>query len=214
MNAPDNIPRRIVKKSFIGGRCRTRRGSNHYPSAPSCIARNFAYHRRVLSSSISKSNSSRASTVQRQSRAELQLIMSGIEALGFACCIFQVITFARDTAQLCQDIYNGQKHPDSHLEDVAKAMREAADQVKTSCSAANGPLEGRLAEIAKNCIPVAEQLEAQVQAIQKHVNKGSSLGLVRARFRSYKKRKTIDDLERQLGGYTDAMEHLMTTELL
>ncbi|KAL6854791.1 hypothetical protein ACO1O0_005918 [Amphichorda felina] len=84
--------------------------------------------------------------------------MSGFEALGLACGVFQTVSFALDAAQICRDIYNGQKSPDSHLEDVAKAMREAADRTKGLGIAVDAtPEERRLTDIAEKASGLKEK---------------------------------------------------------
>lgn len=138
--------------------------------------------------------------------------MSGLEALGLACNIFQVISFARDTVQVCQDIYDGQKHPDSHLQDVSKAMREAADKVEKSSQSPSTPEEQSLADIAKKCIPDVKRLDEYVAKINTRSNKGRFIGPLKARVSSHWGKRTIGDLERNLKGYRDAMQHLMITD--
>lgn len=140
--------------------------------------------------------------------------MSGFEALGLACGVFQTVSFALDAAQICRDIYNGQKSPDSHLEDVAKAMREAADRTKGLGIAVDAtPEERRLTDIAEKCIHDARRLEKEVQNIRRLDSKGGFVGPLRARLSSFRRKKAIADLERSLGGYKDSMQHLMTTEI-
>ncbi|RTE71745.1 hypothetical protein BHE90_013849 [Fusarium euwallaceae] len=93
--------------------------------------------------------------------------MSGFEALGLACCVFQTISFTRETASVCKAIYQGQKTPDSMLEENAAAMIQAADEVKASCRVISTPEEKCLANIAGKCAETAKRLEEEVQKITK-----------------------------------------------
>ena len=138
--------------------------------------------------------------------------MSGLEALGLGCSIFQVISFARDTAQICQDICDGQEHPDCHLQDVSKAMREAADKVERSSRSPSTPEEQSLADIAKKCIPDVKKLDEYVAKINTLSNEGRFIGPFRARVSSQWRKRALGVLERNLKGYRDAMQHLMITD--
>ncbi|RSL75652.1 hypothetical protein CEP51_010668 [Fusarium floridanum] len=91
--------------------------------------------------------------------------MAGFEALGLACCVFQTISFARETASVCKAIYQGQKTPDSMLEENATAMIQAADKVKASCRMISTPEGKCLANIAGKCAETAKKLEEEVQKI-------------------------------------------------
>ncbi|KAL2677340.1 hypothetical protein Neosp_011109 [[Neocosmospora] mangrovei] len=139
--------------------------------------------------------------------------MSGFEALGLACCVFQTISFTRETASVCKAIYHGQKTPDSMLEENATAMIQAADQVKASCSVISTPEEKSLANIAGKCAEAAKKLEGEVQKITKLHNKGDFAAAMRARARSLWKKREIEELDDTLNRYTATMQTLLINQI-
>lgn len=138
--------------------------------------------------------------------------MSGFEALGLACCVFQTITFTRETASVCKAIYYGQKTPDSTLEENATAMIHAADEVKASCRVISTP-EANLADIAGKCAKTAKQLEQEVQKITKLHKKGDMMAAVQARTRSLWKRRQIEELDNTLHRYQGTMQNLLINQI-
>lgn len=139
--------------------------------------------------------------------------MSGFEALGLACNIFQTISFARDTVIFCRDVYNGQKTPDSHLQDNAAAMIQAAQQVEASCTRPRSPEEQALADIARDCTKTAKRLESVVQSITKMHQKGNVASALGVRLKSLWKKNDIEELYKTVVGYTNTIEILMITRI-
>ncbi|KAI8714865.1 NACHT domain-containing protein [Fusarium sp. LHS14.1] len=139
--------------------------------------------------------------------------MSGFEALGLACCVFQTISFTRETANVCKAIYQGQKTPDSMLEENATAMIQAADEVKASCRLVSTPEEKSLANIAEKCAEAAKNLETEVQKITKLHKKGDFPSAMRARARSLWKKREIEELDDTLHRYTGTMQTLLINQI-
>ncbi|EEU44552.1 uncharacterized protein NECHADRAFT_85212 [Fusarium vanettenii 77-13-4] len=139
--------------------------------------------------------------------------MSGFEALGLACCVFQTISFTRETASVCKAIYQGQKTPDSMLEENATAMIQAADEVKASCSVISTPEEKCLANIAGKCAEAAKNLEGEVQKITKLHKKGDFPAAMRARARSLWKKREIEELDDTLQRYRGTMQTLLINQI-
>ena len=139
--------------------------------------------------------------------------MSGFEALSLACCVFQTISFTRETANVCKAIYQGQKTPDSMLEENATAMIQAADEVKASCSVISTPEEKPLANIAEKCAEAAKKLEGEVQKITKLHKKGDFQAAMRARARSLWKKREIEELNDTLQRYRGTMQTLLINQI-
>ncbi|KAF5005655.1 hypothetical protein FDECE_7911 [Fusarium decemcellulare] len=136
-------------------------------------------------------------------------IMSGFEALGMACSVFQTISFAHETIRLCRDIYRGQKTPDSTLEENATAMIQASDQVKASFHATTTPEEQCLMNVAEKCTKAATKLSNEVQKITKLQQKGHLFAAVHSGVRSLWKRSEMKDLDDSLRRYTEIMQTLL-----
>ncbi|KAF4455103.1 hypothetical protein FALBO_15712 [Fusarium albosuccineum] len=136
-------------------------------------------------------------------------IMSGFEALGMTCSVFQTISFAHETVRLCRDIYRGQKTPDSTLEENATAMIQAADQVKASCYVTTTPEEQCLMDVAEKCTKAATKLSDEVQKITKLNKKGHLFAAVHSGVRSLWKRSEMKDLDDSLRRYTETMQTLL-----
>jgi hypothetical protein len=139
--------------------------------------------------------------------------MSGFEALGLVCNIFQTISFARDTVVTCRDVYNGQKTPDSHLQENAAAMIQAAQRVEASCAMLVTPEGQALSKIARECVKTATKLETAVQSITKMHQKGKVAAAFSARVKSLWKKSEIEDLHKAVQSYTSTMEFLLINRL-
>lgn len=139
--------------------------------------------------------------------------MSGFEALGMACAIFQTISFAHETTRFCMDVYRGQKSPDSTLEENALAMKQAAGQVKASCCVAATPEEKCLVDIAEKCIIAASRISDEVQKITRLHKKGDLIAAVRSGLRSWRKRSQMNDLDNSSRRYTDTMQTLLISRV-
>ena len=98
--------------------------------------------------------------------------MSGFEALGLACNVFQTVSFARDTFIVCRDIYNGQRSPDPNLEDKAVAMIQASQRLEACSKISGTPEEKALTDIAQKATATAKELDAMVKGITKKHKQG------------------------------------------
>ncbi|KAH6994657.1 hypothetical protein EDB82DRAFT_537513 [Fusarium venenatum] len=141
--------------------------------------------------------------------------MSGFEALGMACAVFQTISFAHETTLFCRDIYRGQKTPDSVLEENASAMIQAADRVKAFCKAAATPHEKCLIDVAEKCTSIATKLSSEVENITElhKKGKGNMVVAVRGVFESWRKKNKMNDLDNNLRRYADTMQTLLVTRV-
>jgi hypothetical protein len=141
--------------------------------------------------------------------------MSGFEALGMACAVFQTISFAHETTLFCMDIYRGQKTPDLVLEENASAMVQAADRVKVYCKAAATPQETCLIDVAQKCTSVATKLSVEVKKITELHRKGKGNLIVAARsvLETWRKKNKLNDLDNNLRRHTETMQTLLITRI-
>ncbi|CAF3479337.1 unnamed protein product [Fusarium graminearum] len=141
--------------------------------------------------------------------------MSGFEALGMACAVFQTISFAQETTRFCKDIYRGQKTPDSILEENASAMIQVADRVKAFCTAATTPKEKCLIDVAEKCTSAATELSDEVRKITELHKKGKGNVIIAARggIKSWWKKKKLKDLDNGLRRHTETMQILLITRI-
>lgn len=139
--------------------------------------------------------------------------MSGFEALGLACNIFQTITFAHDTFIICRAIYNGQQTPDSSVEEKAAAMIKASLQVEASCDNLRTPEEQALADVARKCTITANELNAMVQSITKRQKQGKFFVALGVRLKSLWKKGEMERLEKALADHTSTMQLLLISRI-
>jgi len=116
--------------------------------------------------------------------------MSGLEplaALGLACNIFQVVSFARDVYQCSKTIYEGHVPESARTllvrksESLAKAFddaRRTAEQA--TATTALSPNDNELLKIAKDCRAAITALADEVNKLEKasSKSKGKLLGSV------------------------------------
>ncbi|KAL9115090.1 MAG: hypothetical protein Q9227_000884 [Pyrenula ochraceoflavens] len=138
--------------------------------------------------------------------------MSGIETLAFVCNILELITFARETTNLCKGIHQG-SHPDEHLRDNASSLANASAQVYAHCQARRPETsdDRALVDIAKKCNIDARALEEEVNFLTAHQRKGTLTATLRTAIRTNWRKARLQRLERSLGSYRSTMEtHLLT----
>ncbi|EKJ71649.1 hypothetical protein FPSE_08095 [Fusarium pseudograminearum CS3096] len=141
--------------------------------------------------------------------------MSGFEALGMACAVFQTISFAQETTRLCVDIYRGLKMPDSIFQANASSMIEAAVRVKASCKAATTPEEKCLIDVAKECTSAAAELSDEVRKITElhKKGKGNIISAARGGVTSFWKKNKMNSLDNSLRRHAETMQTLLITRV-
>lgn len=136
--------------------------------------------------------------------------MSGLEALGLACNIFQIISFGRETASLVKRIYR-----DGTIDDVLEANAKDLAQLASHVQTLEVPKkptkqEHQLLEIAKKCQAVARDLTEEIAFIVGHKKKGSLASTIKVAAKANWRKRRLDTMERKLN---DA-ERLMQCGLL
>ncbi|RKL38449.1 hypothetical protein BFJ72_g7260 [Fusarium proliferatum] len=135
---------------------------------------------------------------------------TGLEALGAASAVLQVISFAADVAVACKKIYDGKPTSEVCVERHAKQMSDAVSRLETRCEAmANVHSrfgDQKLQSIAKECKKAAEDLEREAQFITSLHVKHSILKAVHATFTASSHQKKIQRLELSLSRYRQIME--------
>ncbi|PHH63862.1 hypothetical protein CDD81_5419 [Ophiocordyceps australis] len=110
--------------------------------------------------------------------------MSGLEALGVACNVMQLLSFTREVFTTCRNIYkNGTINAD--LDDTAECLEFLSGQVYDSSQKANLQTDDEieLSKVAKKCNIVARSLEEELRYLTKrrdasgHFLKAVFLGL-------------------------------------
>lgn len=136
--------------------------------------------------------------------------MSGLEALGLACNIFQIISFGRETASLVKRIYR-----DGTIDDVLEANAKDLAQLASHVQTLEVPKkptkqEHQLLEIAKKCQAVARDLTEEIAFIVGHKKKGSLAATIKVAAKANWRKRRLYTMERKLN---DA-ERLMQSGLL
>ncbi|KAI9172678.1 hypothetical protein HJFPF1_02188 [Paramyrothecium foliicola] len=134
--------------------------------------------------------------------------MSGLEALGLACNIFQVLSFAGETVSLCKAIYNGEATPDGKLQEKSQLMIEAANITAESARVGPSPNNQQLLDIAAKCRRAAEELQSEVFVVTQNRQKsqGSVVKTVRVWTKLAWNRKKLQRLDNSLQDYSKLME--------
>lgn len=139
---------------------------------------------------------------------------TGLEALGAASAVLQVISFAKDLAIACKKAYDGATTPQDDLERHAKQMLEAVSRVETRCQLmvnTNSTFANpELQNISQECKDAAGKLQAEVQYVTSMQAKGNILKSVRKAWRTSSHQKKLDALEKSLSRY----QQVMKTELM
>ncbi len=126
--------------------------------------------------------------------------MSGAEVFALVSGIFQVISFAGQTIELCTAIYNGAS-PDKRLSLTAAAMDSVAAEIQKQCQDApdaESDAERELFALATECRKTASDLEEDVNRCIGSQAKGKLGATFLASFKYQLRKPGLKKLEKEL----------------
>ncbi|KAG9508223.1 hypothetical protein J7337_001786 [Fusarium musae] len=137
---------------------------------------------------------------------------TGLEALGAASAVIQLISFAGSLVSLSFKIYDGVPTPENELEEYSTKMMEAARRVQTrGKQAAQGTQVGdQLSKVSQECIDAATELRKEAQTLTKRYQKGKMFKAVYSALRAESHKTKLNQLNESL----EKCKELMETELL
>lgn len=142
--------------------------------------------------------------------------MSGLEALGAASSVLQVISFGLEMTRLCKAIYDGATGDDSKIQENVAAMSTAsARMLKYTGSLSMKDKEGiELKNILIKCNRVVKELKLEADRIHRSNAKGSLVRTVGAATKYRWKRDTLRNLETELHEHKTTMQLQIVIRLL
>lgn len=139
---------------------------------------------------------------------------TGLEALGAASAVVQLIAFAGSLVSLSFKIYDGIPTPENELEEYSNKMMEAARRVQSrGAQVTQGTQVGnKLSNVSQECIDTASKLKKEAQTLTKRYKngKGRILKAVYSAFRTESHKTRLNQLNESL----NKCKELMETELL
>ncbi|KAF7561149.1 hypothetical protein G7046_g2983 [Stylonectria norvegica] len=132
--------------------------------------------------------------------------MSGLEALGLACNIFQVISFAHETISICKRVYqDGSPCPDltinaTHLDSMAAQVQALGPTGKLAKD------EQQLLDVAKACQRIAADLNDEITIIVGQSNKGNVAATLKTAVKMKWRRRRLEAMEKKLADAQRLME--------
>jgi hypothetical protein len=142
---------------------------------------------------------------------------TGLEALGAASAVLQVISIASDVIIVCKNVYDGKPTANDDLHEHAKRMSDVVDRIQNRCQTIarteQSEYDKKLGGIAENCRTAAKELENELRFVMDMNTKGSLFKAVNATFRASSHRKKIERLELSLFRHKQVMETEMLSQL-
>ncbi|EXL96734.1 hypothetical protein NOF04DRAFT_9406 [Fusarium oxysporum II5] len=137
---------------------------------------------------------------------------TGLEALGAASAVIQLISFAGSLISLSFKIYDGMPTPENELEEYSTKMMEAARRVQSrGTKVPKGTQVGdKLSKVSQECINAATELKKESQTLTKRCQKGKMFKAVYSAFRAESHKTKLNQLNESL----KKCKELMETELL
>ncbi|KIL88250.1 hypothetical protein FAVG1_08329 [Fusarium avenaceum] len=137
---------------------------------------------------------------------------TGLEAVGTASAVIQLISFAATVVSLSFKIYDGRPTPENELEEYAEKMSDAANRVQTRAKQVSqvSVEEKRLFQVAQECVAAAEGLKKEAQRITKGYQKGKALKALHVALRARNNKKKMQELNLSL----ERCKGIMETEIL
>lgn len=133
--------------------------------------------------------------------------MSGLEALGLACNVLQVIDLSHRTLVLCKDIYQGGS-PDDTLTEYAKSLANLCidEQQYYKTLDRHDSSHQDLIEIARKCNIAARELQEEAKFLNSPKARGDLGRSLKVAFLSIWRKDRLERSKRLLCDYQKIME--------
>lgn len=140
--------------------------------------------------------------------------MSGLEALGLACNIMQVIACAYETTSFCKAVYQG-RSPDAHLLENANALAELSGEVQRRNEALKPKTltQKKLSDIARKCNVAARALEDEVSFLNSHHGKGNLFATLQTAVKTNWRKSRLERTEKALRECQSTMESYLLAQV-
>lgn len=139
---------------------------------------------------------------------------TGLEALGAASAVIQLISFAGTIISQCTAIYDGKPTPNDSLEEYVQELGNVATQVGARCGVLGpslGAEERKVSEIARKCQSAAQDLQAELKHLTKIQRKGQLSKAIHAVVQSSRHQGKLRRLEQNLIRHKEVLEtHLLS----
>lgn len=133
--------------------------------------------------------------------------MSGLEALGIACNIMQVISFAHETIEFCKAMYEGQSL-DLYSEQSVASLSAISAQLQTRYQGVRSQTaqDRELEDVARKCNVAARALEEEVKFLTRHQAAGSLKRTLLVTLKIIWRKRRLERLEKSLRNRQQTME--------
>lgn len=134
--------------------------------------------------------------------------MSGLEALSLVCSIMQVISFTKELATTCKDIYDGRATVDDITQENTASIKSLLDDMD-KCSGAvqqRTQNEEDLHKIARKCSSAAQELQTEIQMITQHHKPGSAGKAFIGVIKSFTHKRKVQGLSEKFQKYQKTLE--------
>ncbi|CAM1508987.1 Fc.00g027260.m01.CDS01 [Cosmosporella sp. VM-42] len=134
--------------------------------------------------------------------------MSGLEALGVACNIFQVISFTHESISLCKRVYRDGS-PCPSLSENSALLGTFSNQIQNLAPPTKAKWskdEQQLVDVASRCQKLATDLQEEINFIVGQVKQGSLATTLKIAAKTNWRKRRLDTLEKKLGDVQKLME--------
>lgn len=134
--------------------------------------------------------------------------MSGLEALSLVCSIMQVISFTKELATTCKNIYDGRATIDGITQENTASIKSLLDDMDKCSDAVQERTQNEkdLHEIARKCSTAAQALQTEIQLITHYHKPGSAVKALIGGIRSFTHKRKIKELSENLQKYQKTLE--------
>lgn len=134
--------------------------------------------------------------------------MSGLDALSLVCSIMQVISFTKELATTCKDIYDGRATVDEITQENAASIKSLLDEMDQF----SGPVEQgtqnekNLHEMAWKCSNAAQELQTEIQLITQYHKPGNAVKAFIGGIKSFTRKRKVKELSEKFREYQKTLE--------
>ncbi|KAI1059290.1 hypothetical protein LB507_004111, partial [Fusarium sp. FIESC RH6] len=139
---------------------------------------------------------------------------TGLEALGAASAVIQLISFSTSVISKAVDVYQGRPLSDSSAEMYAEELQNAVAQVELCCQGVNmqqSVHERKITEIAKKCQKSARELQGEVRSLTSTRQSGKTWNAFSSAIKARYHQNKLRDLEGTLRKQKEVLETYLLT---
>jgi hypothetical protein len=140
------------------------------------------------------------------------IMATGLEALGAASAVIQLISFSTSVISKAIEVYQGRLLPDNGVEEYAEELQNAVSRVELCCQGAimqQSAHERKIKEIAEKCQKSARKLHDELRSLSSTRQSGKARNAFLSALIARSRQNKLRDLEGTLRKQKEVLKTLL-----